>query len=305
MPKEIKVKSILNKTKKRDSWFLDDYTVNLYQSCSYNCLYCYIRGSKYGTNLAESLSVKINAIELLEKQLASRAKRGQYGYIVLSSVTDPYLNIEKTYELTRQALQVIYNYKFPVHIITKSSLVERDFDLLAKIDKEALLPGDLQPQINRGVLLTFSFSTVDDNIAKIFEPGAPLPSQRLLSVQKGLEQGFLTGISLMPLLPFITDTTQHLQLLFSTFKALSVDYLLPATLTLFGSGKADSKTLMLRAIEKHFPQHKARYESYFSNGHQMPAFYQKAFYQKMKELAQEYELSNAILQAPRDKRLFK
>ena len=57
MPKEILVKSVLNKTKKRDSWFLDDYTVNPYSSCSFNCLYCYIRGSKYGTNLEKSLSV--------------------------------------------------------------------------------------------------------------------------------------------------------------------------------------------------------------------------------------------------------
>ena len=74
MPREIEVKSVLNKKKKRDDWFLDDYTFNPYSSCSFNCLYCYIRGSKYGSNLESSLSVKINAIELLDKQLANRAK---------------------------------------------------------------------------------------------------------------------------------------------------------------------------------------------------------------------------------------
>jgi len=95
MPREIEVKSILNKTKKRDSWFLDDYTVNLYSSCSFNCLYCYIRGSKYGENLATSISVKKNAIEVLDRQLFNRAKKEQYGFIVLSSATDPYLKIEK------------------------------------------------------------------------------------------------------------------------------------------------------------------------------------------------------------------
>ncbi len=97
MPREIEVKTILNKKKNRDTWFLDDYTLNLYSSCSFNCLYCYIRGSKYGLNLEESLSVKTNAIELLDKQLALRAKKGQYGYIVMSSATDPYLQIEKKY----------------------------------------------------------------------------------------------------------------------------------------------------------------------------------------------------------------
>ncbi len=104
MPKEIEVKSVLNKTKKRDDWFLCDYTLNLYSSCSFNCLYCYIRGSKYGTNLEERLSVKTNAIEVLDRQLYNRAKKNQYGIIVLSSATYPYLQIEKKSELTRSAL---------------------------------------------------------------------------------------------------------------------------------------------------------------------------------------------------------
>ncbi|ULT23830.1 hypothetical protein KUH03_32560 [Sphingobacterium sp. E70] len=68
-------KSILNKTKQRDPWFLDHYTLNPYSGCSFNCLYCYIRGSKYGINMAEKLSMKSNAVELLEKQLAIRARK--------------------------------------------------------------------------------------------------------------------------------------------------------------------------------------------------------------------------------------
>jgi len=217
MPREIEVKSVLNKTKKRDSWFLDDYTTNLYSSCSFNCLYCYIRGSKYGTNLEESLSIKKNAIEVLEKQLANRAKKGLYGIIVLSSATDPYLQVEKKYELTRQALEIILRYRFPVHVITKSDLIERDFDLLHKIDKTAILPYDLP--LGRGVVISFSFSTLDDKVGKIFEPGATLPSQRLKALEKTLEEGFLSGVSLMPLLPFISDTTESLHNLFSTFSS--------------------------------------------------------------------------------------
>jgi len=89
MPHEIQVKSILNKTKRRDPWFLDDYTLNPYSGCSFNCLYCYIRGSKYGIHMEEKLSVKTNALELLEKALTLRSKKGQHGIIVLSSATDP------------------------------------------------------------------------------------------------------------------------------------------------------------------------------------------------------------------------
>src|SRR3954465_11929134 len=115
MPLEISAKTILNKKKKPDEWFLDDYTLNPYSGCSFNCLYCYIRGSKYGVHMEEKLGIKSNAPELLEKQLALRAKKNQFGIIVLSSATDPYLQIEKETELTRKLLQIILKYRFPVH----------------------------------------------------------------------------------------------------------------------------------------------------------------------------------------------
>ncbi len=295
MSREIEVKSVLNKTKKRDDWFLDDYTLNLYSSCSFNCLYCYIRGSKYGTNLEESLSVKTNSIEILDRQLFNRAKKNQYGIIVLSSATDPYLQVEKKYKLTREALKIIHKHKFPVHIITKSDLIERDFDVLHQINKSAILPTDLKSRLNnRGVIVSFSFSTLDDKVAKIFEKGATKPTKRLKTVIKTKEEGFHTGISLMPLLPFISDTTEHLDLLFSTFKTSKVNYVLPATITLFGNGSADSKTLVLNAIRKHFPELENKYLNYFKNGSQMPTYYKKAFTNKMKELSIEYDIKNRI-----------
>lgn len=295
MPKEVEVKSVLNKTKRRDPWFLDDYTLNLYSSCSFNCLYCYIRGSKYGSNLEQSLSVKTNAIELLDRQLFNRAKKEQFGFIVLSSATDPYLKIEKEYEMTRQALKLIAKHKFPVHIITKSDLIERDFDILHEIDNNAILPHDLQQSLGRGTIVSFSFSTLDDHVAHIFERGATPPSLRLKAVQKAVKGNFLTGISLMPLLPFISDTTEHLNLLFSTFKSLEVDYVLPASITLFGNGKADSKTLVMNAIRTHFPELESKYLKYFQYSNELPEYYRKAFSAKMKELSLEYSVRDRIV----------
>lgn len=296
MPKEITVKSVLNKTTKRDGCFLDDYTFNPYSSCSFNCLYCYIRGSKYGTNLETSLAVKINAIEVLEKQLARRSQRGEYGIIVLSSVTDPYIQIEQQYELTRQALEVILKYRFPVHIITKSALVTRDFDLLRQIDQVAILPEDLQ-SLKRGVIISFSFSTIQDAVAKIFEPGATLPSERIKTLEMTLNEGFLSGVSLMPLIPYISDTTEQLDQTFSTFQTVGVDYILPATITLFGNEKPHSKTLMLYAIHKHYPELQTKYSKFFTNGTEMPLYYKQAFARKMNALCAQYGLNNDIMQA--------
>lgn len=294
MPKEIEVKSVLNRKKHRDSWFLDEYTFNPYSSCSFNCLYCYIRGSKYGFNLEKSLSVKINALEILDRQLFNRAKKGEQGFVVISSSTDPYLPVEKEYEITRGALELILKYRFPVHIITKSDLVERDFDLLHQIDREAILPKDLVDILGRGTLITFSFSTLENRIGRIFESGAPPPSLRLQTLQNTKKEGFLSGVSMMPLIPYITDTTESLHLMFSSFKKATADYVMPATITLWGNGKADSKTLMMNTIQKHFPELFPKYQKFFAKSDQMPKYYQDAFYKKMLELGKEYELPNRI-----------
>lgn len=295
MAKSIETKTILNKTKRRDPWFLDDYTINPYSGCSFNCLFCYIRGSKYGEHMEEKLSIKSNAVELLDKQLAQRAKKNQYGIIVLSSSTDPYLQIEKETPLTRQLLEVILKHRFPLHVITRSDLVTRDFDLLKKIEEAAILPDDLQGKLPRKLFITFSFSTLENSVARIFEPGATPPEQRLSALQSAIDHGFYSGVSLMPLLPYISDTTEQLEKMFSTFASMKVSYIFPATITLWGNETADSKTLVLRAIKNHFPELLEKYEKFFSTSTQMPAYYQEAFYKKMKEMAARYNLRERIV----------
>lgn len=295
MPITIQVKSILNKTKRRDPWFLDDYTINPYSGCSFNCLYCYIRGSKYGTHMEEKLSVKSNAVELLDKQLGKRAKKGQYGIVVLSSATDPYLQIEKELGLTRQLLEVILKHRFPVHIITKSDLVIRDFDLLQQIDATAILPGDLAEKLKRKAIITFSFSTIDDSIGHIFEPGAPTPSLRLQALKHTVNAAFLAGVSMMPLLPYITDTAEHLESMFQAFKNAGAQYVFPATITLFGSGISDSKTLVMRAVEKHYPYLLDKYHRLFDGNTQMPEYYNTAFNKKVMQLCDKYSMPASIV----------
>jgi len=295
MARQVAVKSVLNKTKRRDPWFLDDYTVNAYSACAFNCLFCYIRGSKYGEHMQNALAVKVNAVALLRKQLAARAAKGQHGIIVLASATDPYLKIEAQYGLTRQLLEVILEFRFPVHIITRSALVTRDVDLLREINVEAVLPEDLRGRLKGGAIVSFSFSSLHDDVAAVFEPAATPPTQRLEALRTVKATGLTTGVSLMPLLPFISDTTAELELFYTTFKALRVDYVMPATLTLFGTDKADSKTLVLKAIEKHYPELLERYRKFFATADGMPFYYRKAFDSKMKELQNRYGLSNRII----------
>jgi len=296
MLREVAVKSVLNKTKRRDAWFLDDYTVNPFSGCAFNCLYCYIRGSKYGEHMEEKLSFKSNVLEVLEKQLKLRAKKGQYGIVVVSSATDPYLSVEEDSQVTRHLLELLLHYRFPVHIITKSNRVVRDFDILKRIDKESILPADLQPLLSHAAPITFSFSTLDDAVGKLFEPGAPSPTLRLQALQETLAAGFHSGVGLMPLIPYVTDTGENLHHMFSTFEATGAKYIFPATLTLFGEGPADSKTLVFRAIEKHYPHLIEKYQKLFAYSGQLPRWYRDAFAAKVKSLREAHGLKNTILE---------
>jgi len=189
---------------------------------------------------------------------------------------------------------VILKYRFPVHIITKSDLVTRDFDLLHRIEKQAILPADLQGVLSRKVFITFSFSTIDDGIGHIFEPGATPPSIRLGTLNEAYTNGFKTGVSMMPLLPYISDTGQHLEEMFSAFKYAGAQYIFPSTITLFGNDRSDSKTLVFKAVEKHYPHLLKKYHELFSNSTNLPAYYNQAFAKKAKGLSDKYGLRNDL-----------
>ncbi len=99
--REIKVKSVLNKQKHADDWFLSTCSINPYFGCSFNCVYCYTRGSKYGEHQCPDLAVKINAPEVLVRQLKNRARKREYGFMAFGSATDPYLPVENGLTITR------------------------------------------------------------------------------------------------------------------------------------------------------------------------------------------------------------
>lgn len=254
MVNNIQVKSILNKHKKRDDWFLDDYSVNPYSGCSFNCIYCYIRGSKYGENMAKTFSVKLNAPELLEKQLSRRTKKGEYGIIALSSATEPYMPIEEKLKLTRRLLEIILKYKFPIEVATKSKLVLRDLDGLKEIDKNAILPSDLKSKLKHGTIISFSISTLDEGLAKILEPGAPKPIERLETMKRCKDEGFFTGVCFIPALPFLSDSEEQLDNTIKTVKDYGAERFVASLLALLRSGHLTGGYVVRFALPKLHPK---------------------------------------------------
>jgi len=121
-------------------------------------------------------------------------------YIMMGGgVNDSYQPIEIKYELTRQALHLIYEYGFPASILTKSTLVLRDIDIITKINEQ-----------NRAIV-SFSLSSADDNISAVFEPGVPPPSKRLETMKALADKGITCGMFLMPTIPYITDTPEIIE----------------------------------------------------------------------------------------------
>lgn len=289
------VKSILNKHKKRDSWFLDDYSINPYEGCGFNCTYCYVHGSKYGENLAEKIVIKKNAIPILDKQLAARAKKNEYGFIAVGSATDAYMQVEEEIGLTREFLKLILKHRFPVFISTKSELIVRDFDLLKQIDRSAILPQDLQQTPGRGVIISFSFSTLDNNLAKQIEPGAPPPQKRLDSLKECSKHGFICGVNAMPLLPFISDTDEELEKMIFAAKKYGAHYILVAGLTLFGNEDKDSKQLVLKFMKHNYPALLDKYEKLYSSSHYPSWQYQQQLKKRADLLCKKYNIKNSIL----------
>ena len=269
------IKSILNKHKQRDSWFLDDYSVNPYEGCSCNCQYCYIRGSKYGENLEANLAVKINALEVLEKQLRNRAKKNEYGIVVIGSATDAYIHHEADYKITQGMLELLLKYRFPVFISTKSTLITRDIELLKAIDAAAILPNDLKDKLKRGVILSVSISSMDENISNTLEPGAATPLRRLEVLQQLKNEGFLVGVNAIPVLPYISDTDEELERIIVAAKNHGADYILVGGLTLFGNEPADSKTLFYKFLERYDAALIEKYKQLYSGNFYVAKNYQQ------------------------------
>jgi DNA repair photolyase len=186
--REITAKSILTKSNIPGV----DFCVNPYVGCAHACRYCYARFMKRFTGhdepWGEFVDVKVNAVPLLHKRLASM--RNPQGHVLVGSVTDPYQPLEGKYELTRGVLRELAASPFDVTVLTKSDLVVRDVDVLAEFER---------------CTVEFSITGVDEGVAAALEPGAASPARRLAALRELNEAGVATRVFVSPILPGLTD----------------------------------------------------------------------------------------------------
>ena len=283
---EVNAKSILRTQNKIESWFMSYYGMNLYRGCSHNCVYCDGRAEKYQVDgeFGEDVVVKVNAVDVLRRELSSKIKRRSIkpGYILLGGgVGDSYQPIEEKYKLTRKTLEFLAEYNFPVHVLTKSTLVKRDFDLLKKINDK------------KRVIVSFSFSSADDNISKIFEPGVPPPSERLETMRFFKENGITVGMFLMPVIPFITDKTDVLHDTIMKANDVGVDFIIFGGMTL-KDGK--QKDYFFKTLQRNYPELVVDYHNIYKGdkwGNAVGEYYE-SINQMFYAITKEYRIPRRI-----------
>ena len=197
MINEIEAKSILLYNKNPQNWFGVHYYLNIYRGCTHGCIYCDTRSECYKIdNFDKEINVKINAVNLLTKELAKKRKKGLIGF---GSTTDPYIPLEAKYRLTREALKIVRDYHNPLFLLTKSDLVLSDIDIISEINNDT------------SACIAFTITTANDKLASIIEPNAPKPSSRFKAMKTLTDKGIKCGILIMPVLPFITDKKENIE----------------------------------------------------------------------------------------------
>jgi DNA repair photolyase len=213
-------RTVLRDQGQTDAWFVARYGMNLYRGCEHGCAYCDGRAERYRVagRFDRDIVVKSNAMFLLRRELS---RLPEPGFVFLGGgVCDAWQPAEARHRLARGALELLLEYGLPVHVLTKSALVERDLDLLAAIH-----------QRSRAVL-AFSIATADERLREGMEPGAAPIAERFRLLRRAKAMGIVTGIAMMPLLPGLSDRPEHIDSLLAQAADAGVDFALCGGLTL-------------------------------------------------------------------------
>jgi DNA repair photolyase len=179
------------------------YTINVYRGCSHACTYCFARptheylGLDMGEDFERRIVVKVNAVERLRAELAARRWAGDH--IAMGTNTDPYQRCEGKYHLTQGVVRVLSEAANPFSILTKSTLILRDIDLLAAAARRTEVRANL------------SIGTLDEEVWRLTEPGTPPPARRVDAVRRLNQAGVACGVLVGPVIPGLSDRPEQLQ----------------------------------------------------------------------------------------------
>jgi DNA repair photolyase len=272
---EIQAKTMLAHIREPDGIFGMRYNMNLYRGCQHQCIYCDSRSECYGIENFHDIQVKVNAIELLKNELPRKRVKGTIG---TGSMNDPYMPVEKHYNLTGRSLALFARYAFGVHINTKSDLILRDTDLLLDLTRTH-------------ASVCFSISTADDELGRKLEPAAPLVSARYAAMKQLAQRGILVGVSMMPILPFLEDTPENITAIVEKAVECGARFIVPW----FGMSMRDrQRAYYYVQLDRLFPGLRQKYERAFGSQYGCPARNAKQLADVFEELRARYHLGDRV-----------
>lgn len=254
------------------------WSLNPYQGCAHGCHYCYARSFHQRRDqdpneaFRNIIQVKRNIGRVLRREL--RRSSWQREQVAIGTATDPYQPAEGKYRLTRQCLEAFYDHHTPISLVTKGTLVWRDGQLLAAMNRRA------------GATLVFSLTTLDRQLWRQLEPGTSPPQKRLEVLAELRKIGVHAGVLLAPILPGITDDMENLSKVVAAAKDHGAQFLGSQLVYL----KAGAKGHFLSFLEKSYPDLLTEYRRLFP-GDYAPKRFSRQLEQQVNSLKKQHGLT--------------
>ncbi|MGW0498578.1 Rv2578c family radical SAM protein [Streptomyces sp. NPDC003007] len=283
---EIRARSIINRVP-AVSRMSFQWTVNPYRGCSHACVYCFARKTHSyldldtGLGFDSQIVVKINAPELLRRQLGSRRWQGEH--IAMGTNVDCYQRAEGRYRLMPGIIAALRDHANPFSILTKGTLVLRDLELI----KQAAQVTDVDISVSVGF--------IDQELWRTVEPGTPAPERRLEVVRALGEHGIGCGVLMAPVIPFLSDSPAQLRATVRAVAACGATSVTPLVLHL----RPGAREWFMAWLGRHHPHLVARYERLYAEGSYAPKWYQRRITRQVHELAEEYGIGPTRARTPR------
>ncbi|MFJ5772995.1 Rv2578c family radical SAM protein [Streptomyces sp. NPDC093094] len=272
---EVRARSVLNRVPGA-SRMPFEWTVNPYRGCSHACVYCFARRTHSrldldtGVGFDTQIVVKVNAPELMRRQLASRRWQGEH--VAMGTDVDCYQRAEGRYRLMPGIIAALRDRANPFSVLTKGTLILRDLDLLAQAAEVT----------DVGISVSVGFT--DHELWRTVEPGAPAPEHRLDVVRALAGRGIGCGVLMAPVVPFLGDRPAQLRDTVRAIAACGATSVTPLVLHL----RPGAREWFMSWLGRHHPHLVRRYERLYADGAYAPTWYQRRITGQVHELAQEY-----------------
>jgi DNA repair photolyase len=277
---EIQARSIITKVPEA-SRVPFRWTINPYRGCSHACVYCFARNTHTyldldaGHDFDSQIVVKINAPDLLRREL--KAPRWAGEHIAMGTNVDCYQRAEGKYRLMPGIITALTEAANPFSILTKGTLVLRDLDLLASAAEVT------------EVGMNVSVGIVDKSLSRSIEPGAPGPDRRLAVCAALSERGLGCGVLMGPVVPFLSDSPEHLDAAVRKIASAGAVHVTPIVLHL----RPGAREWFLRWLSREHPELMDAYRDLYGNRAYAPASYQRQIGEQVAALARQHGVGRA------------